>query len=98
MTAANELRSAAEKIRTLAMGATGNSQPWRYAEGSPSDSVRTATGWEIAYGEGANDLRYIASMHPSVGLALADWLDSAAEDAEQIGPDPRALAVARQLV
>lgn len=46
---------------------------------------------------GGRDLEYIAAMHPSVGLALADWLDSAAEDAEQIGPDPHALAVARAL-
>lgn len=33
-------------------------------------------------------------MNPAGGLALADWLDSAAVDAEEIGPDPRALAVA----
>ena len=26
---------------------------------------------------------YIATMHPGVGLALADWLDNAAEDDEQ---------------
>ena len=38
---------------------------------------------------------YIAAMGPNVGALLADWLDSAAEDAMQIGPDPRALAVAR---
>lgn len=40
---------------------------------------------------------YIAAMGPPVGLALTDWLDSAAEDAEQIGVDHRALAVARQI-
>lgn len=40
---------------------------------------------------------YIAAVHPGVGLALADWLDSAAEDAEQIGADYRALAVARAI-
>lgn len=40
---------------------------------------------------------YIAAMDPTVGLALADWLDSAAVDAEQIGPDPHALAVARAI-
>ncbi len=38
---------------------------------------------------------YIAAMGPNVGALLADWLVSAAEDAMQIGPDPRALAVAR---
>ena len=43
------------------------------------------------------DADWIAAMHPGVGHALADWLDSAAEDAEQIGADFRALAVARQI-
>jgi hypothetical protein len=31
------------------------------------------------------DLEYIASMHPAVALALADWLDAIAEQAEQSG-------------
>ena len=47
---------------------------------------------------GGRDLEYIAAMHPTVGLVLADWLDSAAEDAEQIGVDHRALAVARSIL
>ena len=47
---------------------------------------------------GEGDAQYIALMHPGVGTALADWLDSAAEDAEQIGPDPHALAVARSVL
>lgn len=97
-TPANELRTAAEKIRRLAMGAPANNQPWRYAKGLPSDSVRTATGWEVAYGDAPGDLQYIAAMHPGVGLALADWLSSAADDAQQIGADPHALAVARQIL
>lgn len=46
---------------------------------------------------GGRDLEYIAAMHPGVGEALADWLDSAVVDAEQIGVDYRALAVARQI-
>jgi hypothetical protein len=41
---------------------------------------------------------YIAAMHPGVGAAVADWLDSAAEDAELIGADHRALAAARQIL
>ncbi|MBI0300462.1 hypothetical protein JBE04_39910 [Streptomyces sp. PRKS01-29] len=41
---------------------------------------------------------YMAAMHPGVGETLAGWLDSAAVDAEQIGPDPGALAVARQIL
>ena len=47
---------------------------------------------------GGRDLEYIAALHPGVGTALADWLDSAAEDAEQIGPSPHALAVARAVL
>ncbi|MFD7705620.1 hypothetical protein [Streptomyces sp. NPDC059786] len=40
---------------------------------------------------------YAATMGPVVGLALADWLDAAAADAEQGEPDARALAVTRAL-
>lgn len=103
-TPADELRTAAEKIRRLAMGAPANNQPWRYAKGLPSDSVRTATGWEVAYGDAPGDLQYIAAMHPGVGLALADWLDREADHrhAVDVGqPIPggeHALAVARQLL
>lgn len=43
------------------------------------------------------DAAYIAAMHPGVGALVAAWLDSAAEDAEQIGADHRALAVARAI-
>lgn len=49
----------------------------------------------IADAETPEVAAYIAAMGPDVGELLADWLDSAAEDAMQIGPDPRALAVAR---
>lgn len=99
MTPAEELRAAAKHLRTLAMGAPSNgARSWRYAKGSPSDSVRTEAGWEVCYGDSPGDLRYIAAMHPGIGLAVTDWLESAAENAEQIGPDPRALAVARQLL
>ncbi|MFC8515513.1 hypothetical protein [Streptomyces sp. NPDC057257] len=40
---------------------------------------------------------YIAALDPAVGLLFADWLDAAAVDAEQIGPAPHALAVARAI-
>jgi hypothetical protein len=76
VTAADELAAAAQKLRALAMGAPANNQPWRYAKGLPSDSVRTASGWEVAYGDTPGDLRYIAAVHPGVGLLLADWLAS----------------------
>lgn len=48
---------------------------------------------------GGRDLEYIATMHPGVGLALADWLD--AEAGGLSGPDTvstHALVVARQIL
>ncbi|MYU20784.1 hypothetical protein [Streptomyces sp. SID8352] len=41
---------------------------------------------------------YAATMGPVVGLALADWLEAAAADAQEIGASPQALAVAHQLL
>ena len=43
------------------------------------------------------DLRHIASWHPAVALAVADWLDGEAAfcEAEDVPPTPQALAVAR---
>ncbi|MFE6868343.1 hypothetical protein ACFVFS_17475 [Kitasatospora sp. NPDC057692] len=46
----------------------------------------------------ADNAQYIALMHPGVGLLVADWLDSAATDAEMVGPDVQALAVARAVL
>ncbi|MBT3077591.1 MULTISPECIES: hypothetical protein [Streptomyces] len=101
---ADQLRAAAVKLRAAAMGSPMNSSPWRYAKGLPSDSVRTEVGWEVVYGDAPGDLRYIALMHPGVGLALAAVLESAAERLGDTGAslaallDPSALAVARQLL
>lgn len=66
---ANILRAAAKRIRELADDALGNDRPWRYAKGLPDDSVRTATGWEVVYGQDPANLYYIAAMHPGVGLS-----------------------------
>ena len=41
---------------------------------------------------------YLVAVQPSVGESLARWLESAADDAEQIGPDPRAVATARAIL
>lgn len=79
---ADILRSAANRIRKLADAAIGNDQPWRYAKGLPDDSVRTATGWEVVYGQDPANLYYIAAMHPGVGTAIAEWLEAAARDYE----------------
>ncbi|MFE4818567.1 hypothetical protein ACFRFU_19470 [Streptomyces sp. NPDC056704] len=85
-TPGDELRAAAETLRGLAKGAPANSSAWRYAKGLPSDSVRTASGWEVAYGDTPGDLRYIAAMHPEIGLAVADLLEAVSYD-----PDDGAL-------
>ncbi|GAA0501012.1 hypothetical protein [Streptomyces olivaceiscleroticus] len=52
----------------------------------------------VADAETVEHANYIATMHPGVSSMLADWLDSAAVDAEQIGADFRAIAVARQIL
>lgn len=85
-TPGGRMRTAAQQLRTLAKGAPANSSAWRYAKGAPSDSVRTATGWEVAYGDAPGDLRYIAAMHPEIGLAVADLLEAVSYD-----PDDGAL-------
>ena len=75
-----------------------------YAENPDGPGVRLLLGGSSGpHGRGSHPgMRtrhgeYVAAMDPTVGIALADWLASAAEDAEQIGPDPHALAVARAI-
>jgi hypothetical protein len=128
VTAAAELRAAAQRLRALAEAATPG--PWhrplntRYKStvtaalpegerGQWLDGVDPSTGererctvvmvntWSNgthARGPRAGrDLEFIAAMHPGIALTLAAWLESAAEDAEQIGADPHALVVARAI-
>ncbi|MFC7983840.1 hypothetical protein [Streptomyces sp. NPDC057336] len=101
MTPADELRTAAEKIRTHAEGAATG--PW------------TVNGWgniETANSEGVAEVwplnnrdhnaAYVAAMHPGVGTALAKWLESWVgidfnEHAAMAGDLAHALAVARQI-
>ena len=42
------------------------------------------------------DRDYIATMHPGVGIALADWLDSEFE--HEFGPTEQAINVARAIL
>jgi hypothetical protein len=113
---AAELRKAAETLRERAESASP--PPWRPYEqhgrditdegwseiGVANDGHDVAhtypTGFENDYPE--PDAVYIATMHPGVGLALADWLDHeatiGAEDEEmgyQIGPRYPGLVLAR---
>jgi hypothetical protein len=103
-TSADELRAAARTLRALLADRQLTPGPWLSMD--RGDRVL----WD---GEGAEDqppvyvvdepmsnganADYIAVMHPDVGHALADWLDSAARDAVEIGPDPHAVAVARAI-
>lgn len=106
-TPADTLRAAATKLRNAA-NLHGDPGPWlvhqcrgflRVGPNIPP----AHNGWKLTRGadlpeERRDTAEYIALMHPGVGLALAAWLSSAAEDAEQIGPDPDALATARAIL
>ncbi|WP_228981434.1 hypothetical protein [Streptomyces sp. DH12] len=109
-TPAETLRAAVEKLRALTTHAT--SGPWL---ATPDILVG---GWAVAQAPLARpdgpyladfvreeDARYIATMHPGVGAALADWLEATAEHlAVSTHPDWQdtvaalPLAVARQIL
>lgn len=110
MTAADELRAAARTLRALLADRQLTPGPWLSMD--RGDRVL----WN---GEGAEDLPpryvvdepmsnganadYIAAMHPDVGHALADWLETAAEYVADDSPTHpthvvRALAVARAIL
>lgn len=79
---AETLRRAAALMRERAEAATGS--PWRAVEGA-------SFGWWVErphLGDVALDLhgenaRHIASWHPTVALAVAEWLE---DEAERIPP------------
>ena len=98
MSAAAELRAAASKLRELAQRATPwpwrlGSDRWAALVADRKHPDRMVGGgweWDDAYGGCLvaeslmrPDREYFAAMHPLVGLALADLLDSLADDAEQ---------------
>ena len=71
---ANELRQAAETLRGRAGATTPDREFW---------TTNGITGWAcdgswvVEFDERA--AAYIATMHPGVGLALADWLEQCAD-------------------
>lgn len=103
-TPADELRTAAATLRALLTNPELTPGPWlsmdrgdRLVHAGPgSESKRPIYVVDEPMNNSAN-AAWIAAMDPGVGAALADWLASAADDAEQIGPDHNALAVARQI-
>ncbi|MFD4740586.1 hypothetical protein ACFWNQ_24960 [Streptomyces virginiae] len=105
MTPAEELRVAAEKLRTLSTEAS--EPPWtvnQWGNVESADFAEAAEVWPLQAKPGAN-ADYIAAMHPGVGAALADWLDAYAEHLAatthpgwQETTAPVQLAVARQIL
>ena len=78
---AETLRRAASLMRQRAEAATEG--PWRSQRG-PGESVVAATEGiaQMTSLRPREDRRHIASWHPAVALAVADWLDVQAERVE----------------
>jgi hypothetical protein len=76
---ADLLRKAAEILRERAKAATQGE--WK-ADGAEVHALFRGLGYYLAVIEDDEtrpvDAAYIATMHPAVGLALADWLDDEA--------------------
>ena len=100
-----DIRRAAELMRRRAHDATPG--PWEmHADQAARWSVRQVHEYEhrpLADEFDPGDAKHIASWHPGVALAVADWLDHEAETATTIGTNyvdvevafGNALAVAR---
>ena len=93
---ADLLRRAATVLRERAEAVDGAESWVRYYA-----HIDDADGRVMAPAAGIDDQRFIATMHPGVGLALADWLDLVARLLTE-GFDPNAetasaLEVARQI-
>lgn len=88
MTPAAELRTAADKLRELAEGATTG--PWGWEPAIPSqlgaqhDAGLTSPSCRLTSGDDIwiRDAVYITAMNPLVGVALAGLLDEVAGHAE----------------
>lgn len=102
---AEDLRSAAALMRSRAEAATPG--PWRRCFGFPAyvgGPGPTVTINDLSGDMEITDAEHVASWHPAVALAVADWLefeanctDRAAKQfpSQQWDADERALAVAR---
>lgn len=102
---ADLLRRAAALMRERAEAATWTAAPWGVDE-IGAVWAQEADGQPIPISSRSTDAdaEHIASWHPAVALAVADWLDAEAEShrADLVGPFPsaccrmsQALAVAR---
>jgi hypothetical protein len=110
MSGAETLRQAARLMRERAEAATDS--PWVVKRARPDMPAYVAHEgwWVIASRTEQWDAEHIASWHPAVALAVADWLDATAAEHESdsgneradaffaafnTAPDIAALAVAR---
>jgi hypothetical protein len=91
---ADELRAAADKLRPLAEAAQKSLDTEEYWAFYPK-----ATAWRdgLTNGMGGASGDLAGAIPPAAVIELARWLESAARDAVQIGPDPHAVAVARAI-
>lgn len=98
---ADRLREAAKVLRERAEAATPG--PWEIQQGTPTMgggtwTLRTAGQPGIRLGvheyqHGPGNADYIATVHPGVGLALADWLDYEASIVSGWIPESRSRAI-----
>lgn len=99
---AAEMRAAAQHVRALS--AAAGPGPWKDV---PDVLIG---GWAVARQDAGPEGPYLADftrtehaqwvalMHPGIGVALAEWLDDAADGDEHDEHNPYALAVARALL
>jgi hypothetical protein len=111
MTPADELRTAAEKLRSLVTFLGDCRGPWKVGtppSGYPQSISNVGVPYLVADTHEDPSVPvftiapYIAAMHPGVGLALVKWLESWVgidfnEHAAMAGDLAHALAVARQI-
>ena len=86
MSAAETLREAAKVLRGRAEAATPG--PWAVRAGNVEHYFPYLGGYGVIASPLESDATLIATMHPGVALALADWLD--AEAAVQGSMEPMA--------
>ena len=85
MSGGEMLRKAADRLRSLATEATPGRWDWQNAYRDPNEcsvyhpheSMRGSVG--VAGRMDFHNAEYIATMHPGVGVALAEWLDFSAD-------------------
>jgi hypothetical protein len=102
MTPADELRAAADKLRSLA--ATATEGPWHQSgigdQGWTVDAPKAFIAETEDSEKGRADADYIAAMHPGVAKALVGWLEAEEFRVLHNGRGPElhhALAVARAI-